>query len=71
MPCRKGMTGCARSCLHRKFVAEYSSARTAGEEARDAAVGTFGPGTTEWESYVPPPILFRDWLISMAGWSGR
>lgn len=69
MPCKQGMTGCARSCLHRAFVRQYQDARLAGEEARDEAVGTYGPDSQEWREYQPPPVVFRDWLVAMTGWS--
>lgn len=65
------MSGCHRSCRHRSFVSEYRTARAAGEEARDAAVGTYGPGSEEWAAYEPPPVLFKDWLVTMTGWSDR
>lgn len=70
MPCKQGMTGCARSCRHRAFVSEYQQARAAGVEARDAEVGAYGPGSVEFDEYVPPPIVFRDWLVQMTGWGG-
>lgn len=71
MPCKPGMTGCARTCRHRSFVQAYREAREAGVEARDASVGTYGPGSPEWEAYEPPPVLFQDWLIQMTGWGGE
>lgn len=71
MPCTKGMAGCARTCRHRSFIREYQEARSAGVEARDAAVGAYGPGTEEWRAYEPPPIVLKDWLIQMAGWGGE
>jgi hypothetical protein len=67
MPCRPGMSGCYRGCRHRAFVQEYQAARSAGEEARDEAVGTYGPGSPEWADYVPPPIVFKDWLVQTTG----
>lgn len=71
MPCKTGMTGCARTCRHRAFVLEYQSARLAGEVAREEAVGIYGQDSPEWAEYRPPPVVFRDWLIQMTGWSGR
>jgi hypothetical protein len=71
MPCSPGMAKCARSCRHRAFVQAYQEARAAGVEARDAAVGTYGPQSPEWAAYEPPPVVFQEWLIQMAGWGGE
>ena len=71
MPCRPGMTGCASTCRHRAFVQRYQEARAAGVEARDAVVGTYGPGSDEWVAYEPPPVTFQGWLVQMAGWGGE
>lgn len=68
VPCRKGMTGCHRSCRHRLFVNEYRVAREAGEQVRDEAVGAYGPGSVEWEEFEPKPIVFKRWLEEMSGW---
>ena len=71
MPCSPGMTKCSLTCRHKAFVSEYSGARLAGVEARDAAVGTYGPGSPEFDQYQPPPIIFKTWLQQMAGWGGE
>jgi hypothetical protein len=68
MPCSPRMTQCKRSCLHRKFVSEYQTARSAAEEDRDVAVGAYGSDSQEWDEY-GQIINFQDWLIKMKGWN--
>jgi hypothetical protein len=70
VPCSPGMAKCLSSCRHRAFVTEYGVARTAGVEARDSVVGTYGPGTPEYDEYRPPPVTFKMWLQQMTGWGG-
>jgi hypothetical protein len=60
------MADCKRSCLHRSSVMEYRTARLAGEQQRDEAVGVYGYDSEEWASY-PPAITFKDWLQQMRG----
>jgi hypothetical protein len=62
------MTGCARSCRHRSFVRQYQAARSAGEQAREDAVGVYGEDSEEWAAFEPAPITFKKWLIDMEGW---
>lgn len=68
MPCSPGMARCARSCRHRALVTEYRSARMAGEQAREDAVGVYGEQSAEWRDYAPPPVVFKDWLSQTEGW---
>lgn len=68
MPCTKGMVKCPLTCRHKAFVIQYQDQRQADEACRDQAVGTYGPESQEWRDYRPPPVIFQDWLIRMAGW---
>lgn len=62
MSCQKGMTGCARSCLHRQLVTEYRAAREAAELARESATGSY---PSESAAY-GPLLTFKAWLIATA-----
>jgi hypothetical protein len=64
--CSKNMARCPASCLHYKLVAEYRAIRSSQEDDRDAKVGTYGPGSEEWDDY-PALITFKEWLIQMKG----
>jgi hypothetical protein len=46
---------------------EYRTARLAGEQQRDEAVGAHGYGSQEWSDYQPPPITFKTWLEQTRG----
>lgn len=55
------------SVYHRNFMAAYYTAREADEQARDAAIGTYGPGSAEWADYAHDQMMtFKKWLIAMA-----
>jgi hypothetical protein len=56
------------SRYHREFMTAYYAARAADEQARDDAVGLYGPGSTEWADYPHDNMItFKKWLIAMAG----
>lgn len=62
MPCKTGMTGCRRGCLHRQMVGEYRLAREAAVAKRDAECLGY---ETELEAY-PPIVTFKKWLEDLA-----
>lgn len=62
MPCKTGMSGCKRGCLHRLMVGEYRLAREAAEAKRDAECLGYA---TELAAY-PPIITFKKWLVDGA-----
>lgn len=55
------------SAAHLHLVTEYRLARENDEQRRDAEVGLYGPGTTEWSDWhdTHNMITFKDWLIRM------
>jgi hypothetical protein len=56
------------SRYHQEFMAAYYAARQADEQAREDAVGIYGPGSTEWADYPHDQMMtFKKWLIAMAG----
>lgn len=56
------------SRYHETFMAAYYAAREADEQAREDAVGLYGPGSTEWAEYPHHQMItFKKWLIAMAG----
>lgn len=56
------------SRYHREFMAAYYAAREADEQAREDAVGLYGPDSTEWAEYPHHQMItFKKWLIAMAG----
>lgn len=63
MPCKPGMAGCRRGCLHRQMVQEYRVARHAAVLEREAATGDY---PAELAAY-PEIITFKAWLIGLAG----
>lgn len=63
MPCAKGMTGCARTCLHRALVDEYRLARYAAERERDDRTHM---GRGELEMGDECLITFKDWIRGLA-----
>lgn len=63
MPCKTGMVGCRRGCLHRQMVQEYRLARHAAVLKREEATGGY---ESEIAAY-GPIITFKTWLQSTAG----
>lgn len=62
MPCAPRMSACKRTCLHRQRVQEYTAARLAAEEAREAVTRGWATEMAEHQ----PIITFKDWLIQTA-----
>ncbi len=65
MPCKPGMVGCRRGCLHKRMVMDYRVARHSEEMAREAE--TLGYETEE-KSYRDQHgnlITFKEWLIGL------